>query len=104
MARKIVFNRRRRRIIGDKADSVEGESGRRVVVVVLFAIVREPKVQQVLLELPGNIIRRIYKRIIGLDRKVVEDLAGNTYRTWPVDLRQFEISIACVVIVLREIE
>src|SRR5256884_9082020 len=81
------LNRRRCRIVGDQADSVKGESRRRVVVVVLLAIVGESKVQKVLAELPRNIVRSVHKRIIGLDWKVAEDLAGSTHRTWPVDLR-----------------
>src|SRR5256884_7247880 len=59
------LNRRRCRIVGDQADSVKGESRRRVVVVVLLAIVGESKVQKVLAELPRNIVRSVHKR----DRK-----------------------------------
>src|SRR5438552_12421607 len=105
VGRKVVFNRRRCRIVGDQADIVEGEPRRRIVVVVLLAIVRKPKVQKVLAALPGNIIRGIHKRIKCCDGKmIVEHLARTTNRTWTVDLRICKTSRAGVISALPTIE
>src|SRR2546421_1559379 len=102
---KLISNRRRSRTVGDQSDIVEGEPRRRIVVVVLLAIVRKPKIHKVPAALPGNIIRGVHKRIKCCDGKmIVEHLARTTNGSWPVDLRICKPSRAGVISELPTIE
>ena len=66
----------------------EGESGRRVIVMILLAEKRESEAHSVCALLPSHVVRCIEQRIVGAYRQVIQFYAGSTVGKIDGRLRQ----------------